>query len=1331
MPRSLRRVKLADGSPLEKPKSRSNASSPTRDRSKQYFDDALTTIRIFAETTVDLAKFAALPGLELVSGTLASVVSMVMAAKDNSEAARQVATSITELVKAMETTVKGTLNGKDALEDMKIHTNGDEIRINPTVDQLKAAIADLNATLYSIKDKAQEIRHSNLFLQIFRSEQNAEKLNLIRQSVDDARVKFMMQCVARVEVKIDRIERNQEAAADIDALKSLPYKGDAEYRSSINSIKNGYLQGTRQDLLSKLETWGKGRGNDEPPIFILSGAAGTGKSTIAHEFARRLNEEGRLGATFFFVRGAEDLSTTDYVIPTIAYQLARSQSSFRHLITEACRRHVAYGARQDMELQLNELIVKPLKVIAADHPPVVMIIDALDECTELALERIPRMLYLFLQALKDLHFPLRLLLTTRPELHIEQVFRTTSFAKASKPFRLQDIPRTNADEDIRRYLTTHLPTIPKADRLLAVRPNVISSLTSRAEGLFIYAATMLRLLRKFPDRLIELTDSHLADPESGRAVKLAELDKLYLTVLEAALDAEFLDILDNSRPLVKSILGIVALLQDHISPETIKSLLGISIGDTRSITDRVASVVYSDPNDHAPIRPLHASFPQFLIDDKRCTNRDFYINPLVYHNQFALICLQLLHADSGFQRNILQLSDPTMSKSKINDLHDRVQRYIPPHLQYACTHWATHLEGAERTASLSEVLVLFSTQKLLVWLEALSFLGKLDVAVKALAKASKWCQKSNDLSTADALHDAYRFALEYIAPIDDCPGKVYSQETSVGLLCPRHSQWGACLRVIIGHTNYGRCAMFAPHDRWIVSTSADGTVRTWDAESVSPDGRFIAAGSSIDKVNIWDPVSGALIDTISINSEGVQPVELQAVAYSPDGRRIVIGSSVELTRGPSQTQTARKTSAQVAGMIHVWDTHNREFVHTTVVGKCKSVYFLAYNRDGSMFATATDDHAVQIWDPLTLVPRKTFLGHTDEAFCVDFHPDGNQIVSGSLDTTIRIWNVETTACMKVLEGHSERVASVAVSKRGDRIVSASEDYTIRLWDFHSGNTISILHDHAGAVYSAAFSHDGTHLVSTSSDRTVRTWDLHPIEQGSIVTTGHTSEVLCVVFAKDARRIASSAKDGSIIIWDIARAEHRDSSVSNGDQLDPTARPTVDPADLTPERTPCRVIQWGKRSVHRIALSPDGSMLAAGRNSHVGLWSTSDGRPLREMKLSLRKGEWVTSLDFSPDSSKIYARFSMGTNPVIFSCISGESLEVAKNEWSVGAEPQSRFREEDGWVHDAWSGRRICGLTDSEKPVYWANGTIETSHECLYACGSYTGQVTVLDLAAAL
>jgi hypothetical protein len=63
--------------------------------------------------------------------------------------------------------------------------------------------------------------------------------------------------------------------------------------------------------------------------------AGTGKSTIALTIAREYDEQGRLGASFFFSRGRGDLGSSSKVFTTLAAQLANKLPDLKSHICKA------------------------------------------------------------------------------------------------------------------------------------------------------------------------------------------------------------------------------------------------------------------------------------------------------------------------------------------------------------------------------------------------------------------------------------------------------------------------------------------------------------------------------------------------------------------------------------------------------------------------------------------------------------------------------------------------------------------------------------------------------------------------------------------------------------------------------------------------------------------------------------------------------------------------------------------------------------------------------------------------------------------------------------
>ncbi|KAJ7769700.1 hypothetical protein DFH07DRAFT_768964 [Mycena maculata] len=90
---------------------------------------------------------------------------------------------------------------------------------------------------------------------------------------------------------------------------------------------------TQGKLLDDLYEWSS---KDDPSMRVLwlYGLAGSGKAAVAQSFCQRLQDEGRLGGSFFFKRGHPSRRNATKLFPTIAYQLSLLLPEFNHYISE-------------------------------------------------------------------------------------------------------------------------------------------------------------------------------------------------------------------------------------------------------------------------------------------------------------------------------------------------------------------------------------------------------------------------------------------------------------------------------------------------------------------------------------------------------------------------------------------------------------------------------------------------------------------------------------------------------------------------------------------------------------------------------------------------------------------------------------------------------------------------------------------------------------------------------------------------------------------------------------------------------------------------------------
>jgi hypothetical protein len=515
-------------------------------------------------------------------------------------------------------------------------------------------------------------------------------------------------------------------------LRALPYV-NASYKAFGES---GYLKGTRIDLICDVQDWAGGPAGSK--FFILSGAAGTGKSTVVCEVSHRLEAEGQLGASFFFVRGDTGaLGSTQSVFPTIAFQLASLQSTLRPYIATAAREFMKFQPRSLKE-QSETLLLAPLataqrEIAELPKKTIVIVLDALDEANG--------DLGGFLVSLKELldkQDCFRVLITTRPESSVLHALCKADIIASAHHFDMERIDRNVVDGDIRHFFKAGFDELRWRDALYSAHPNAIEVLTKRAEGLFIYARTVINHLtvnkpEKALHRLVAIMDDGLSP------AGLSALDRLYTSVLENAYDKEDMQI-PNVRKRVSAVLAGLVILQEQVTIKILAPLMGVTEGDAVRTVEELRSIISCSGPDlrNDVIRPLHLTFREFLVDKERCKNSDFFADRQLHHFNVAEVCLRITNRE--LHRDMCGLGD--RHKDEVNDRELIVRECIPPHVQYACISWCAHVVESEPSAEFRRLLGLFCREKLLEWIETMSLMNFLHLVMQALLAMHSWTKVS-------------------------------------------------------------------------------------------------------------------------------------------------------------------------------------------------------------------------------------------------------------------------------------------------------------------------------------------------------------------------------------------------------------------------------------------------------------------------------------------------------------------------------------------------------------------------------------------------------------
>ena len=504
----------------------------------------------------------------------------------------------------------------------------------------------------------------------------------------------------------------------------------AEHR---HGNRRGCLKGTRETVLSEIESWVKDF--NQSPVFWLNGLAGTGKSTIAQTVSERVFADGQLGASFFCSRDFEDRSDLGFIFPTLAFQLAHKFPEFRSDLVPLLQSNPDV-VHESLYRQMEKLIVDPLR--SADISTVIAI-DALDECKD---EEPSSAILSVLGRLVERIPKVKFFITGRPEPRIRTGFRLPILVNSTEVFVLHDVDPPLINNDIRLFLKHELSELAER-RQLGGWPSGehIDLLCKRAAGLFVYAVATI----KFLDSNIHLPKHRLdvivnlpectAPEGKTRFNRKTTLDSLYTSILQAAFSEEDPEV----YPRVRSTLGAVILVVNPLPPSGIAELVGLDPEEVVLFLTLIQSLLTLGENINHPVKSFHKSFPDFVTDPSRCTDTRIYISPKDLHLQLAMNCLRMMN--DGLVRNLLSLPDYALN-SEVEDIQTRVNDRISIALQYACRSWHNHLtEIGGDVANVISNLRIFLEEKFLAWLEVVSVIGAVGGAVVALERLMAWLQK--------------------------------------------------------------------------------------------------------------------------------------------------------------------------------------------------------------------------------------------------------------------------------------------------------------------------------------------------------------------------------------------------------------------------------------------------------------------------------------------------------------------------------------------------------------------------------------------------------------
>jgi WD40 repeat protein len=484
-----------------------------------------------------------------------------------------------------------------------------------------------------------------------------------------------------------------------------------------------------------------------------------------------------------------------------------------------------------------------------------------------------------------------------------------------------------------------------------------------------------------------------------------------------------------------------------------------------------------------------------------------------------------------------------------------------------------------------------------------------------------------------------------------------------------------------GHKSDVYRVLFSPDGKRLATAGANGNVRIWElrkarpgldqlpltllpTQSVtahagavlgmdfSPDGRYLAYGSSAGTTRVWAVDSGVEQFTFRSHTQAVE-----AVRFSPDGLYLATccpGSGRvklwDMTRHPEYATLAR--TVVTAGDVPVWDLLRPDGPRLSRTGP--DIEALGFTPDGSRLVSVTVGGAVQTWDAdsgMLLAERTLPLAAEliTPAVLADLAPGGRYLAARARDDrrVVRIWDVQTGQEVRALRDHHHPVFVVRFSPDGKLLAtcacdrkSAGDPQEGLVWDVATGRVLGRFQG-KGQVYSLAFSPDGARLAAGCADG--RVW-LLDWKRGTYILDAalHQGEVTAVAIRPDGKELASAGRrDHTLRLWDLGKARPRVvaeleapemmcwlaySPAANGRRLAGISRDSVWLWDMETRHevlnlrgAPQRY--WDPPFNPRLAYSPDGTRLAGTNwDESISVWeaSLSPDEDRRERRAEVRR-----------------------------------------------------------------------------------------------------------------
>ncbi|KAB5589406.1 hypothetical protein CTheo_7146 [Ceratobasidium theobromae] len=593
--------------------------------------------------------------------------------------------------------------------------------VDPTQSEVVVKVEKLQRSLGDILKSIEATRRQGRVDRFLNFMKYSDMIAEMTQKLDNVIDLFTFGSAVRTEIIAAKTLKMVENNSQQLSLNKLQYVRGASW-----DPHRVCLSDTRKNLIDDILSWIDNPRNTN--ILLLTGVAGSGKSTVAHTISQLCVSQSQLVTSFFFDRETNDRNNPSQLITTITADLAHADPRLATNISSAIDSDRSLTSAP-ISRQFDQLILQPCQNLQIDRT-LVIVLDALDEGCD------PELLRILCNDVSRLPSFFRLVLTSRMHPEIGDLRRKSHVQSIEL-----DIDAKENMDDIAVFIPHRLKQVADRHELDDDWPGkkLASLFEARAGGLFLWVATICDFLCTRSDPTAEL--QKLVSVSSGSNVSAeAKMDRLYTTILQACdwTDEAFVEGYQR-------LMGTVIATKAPLTLSALSKLFNRTplVGNLifRQLSPLLTGLNKTEHTSR-PVRFLHLSLRDFLT--LRATtsheSRVFAIDEKAHSQTLAHLCLRCLNQELNSN-----LPDAGYLAQSRREIPSPSIQGISEWVWYACRFWMGHLVDVDPTSSgpVLEEIQEFLKTKFTSWVEIRAVRGKyesISSLIKWVREAKPTCQ---------------------------------------------------------------------------------------------------------------------------------------------------------------------------------------------------------------------------------------------------------------------------------------------------------------------------------------------------------------------------------------------------------------------------------------------------------------------------------------------------------------------------------------------------------------------------------------------------------------